>query len=505
MNKSTLLRMAVKRNHAMPLAITEQLIRSAYPDVYGLRALDEYLAGWGIDTPAFLAKRIARMEAELPVQGEALREIEVSPETTHSLESVELAVTKPVLRAIQAGIARNKYPGNWVHWKPEQPVHKFLLDQMMVRGTWETNPNGGRGRFTEPYMDCLKAIPFIYQGASEYLMARQLVALLGISGDFDGIGRSRLLHDALGGVREGIAASTKRRLDGDFAEATILIEQPHFEDWQDLDNEAVSSVDGADNPKIRVGCDLEEAYDAFADRIGEGDVSARLSVTAAALDIVPLWNIQWDSWVEIALRRISVKDQEGKPRREKVKARYAKAGGWEAFHSVNAVYRALVKEQWAMEALIDMLDGRLGRVGKVDAGHREPYGGEPEEFNFGRKVSYLGQIESIGGEWDYTGPLHTLIAEVEAELFDLKELLLTLEAEQKRLTAIWRLWGLAGVPKWYNKEGEAFFVGQEALIDKLRKEQRDEWLATRAAQHLKEIDPKVLAYMEALSNTLIDA
>lgn len=120
------------------------------------------------------------------------------------------------LKALSYGIKRAQFPGAWQEWDVDQPLDQFMLALHTRPATFEPDPSGRRsGRWNTPAYDALRAIPFLYRCASQYLLARHALHYMGLGNEVDAVALSRELHDKLDFMRSFFAGYGWNRRAGE--------------------------------------------------------------------------------------------------------------------------------------------------------------------------------------------------------------------------------------------------------------------------------------------------
>lgn len=407
--------------------------------------------------------------------------------------------------ALHYGVVTAKYPGAWLEWDGLTPINEFLL-ALHDRPSEHVKDASGRtsGRWQSPGLDALHAIPFLYRNASQYLLARHALNAMGLADPVDAVAVARDMHERLDTMRSVFAAYNWNRLDGDFAEATTMIEVADSKPWQDVgDVVADSTVESA---RMFVSCSLEESLETFIEELaaqGERMTNAQFTlVDVAARELIEEHDL--DGWLEVVLDTL----QDGpagtaKEQRTKLKTGL-QAQGTKRFFATNKLYRLLIKARRQLASTLNQLRRDQERVtAYTQRPSSEQYAGSDEgmQVQLGRIDHWLAGDDTTGLDGYDPG---TRFAEAiklgESELEDLNELIDALEAEQRMLTPVWRVINRRGAPYWYADQNTFFTIDEKDKAEAHREKLRDEWIASRPMELKRGLDKKALELLAELAN-----
>lgn len=404
--------------------------------------------------------------------------------------------TNTINNTLAIAIQQMQRPGPWAEWDASTPLDQFLLELHSREAVFVEDPTGRRsGWWDHPAQQALRGIPFLYRNASRTLLAQQLLAAMGIGEHVDGIEVSRKLHERLDLIRASMAAVGWTRLDGEFAEATTVIEVPHTAPWQD----AWDAEPTAEGSKMTVSVSLEEAFDEFCTELGkEGMTGSKWAVidVATRLHLPQLEDRSWDAVIlDSAYDKAQAKEK---------LAKLSRSGGHRLF-ATNWYYRQLVKQQWKLESLISKLESDLDRkMRRAERPYSETYAGDDEQqlIQIGR-ISHMMCLDHTDEHGQWSGdPEQEAIKIAQEELDDLQHLIRELEKQQSALAPVWRLINGEGVPFWYQDQQVFFTINQKPEALAARANAMQFWIAARAAKVADAVrnDPKVLALLAELAN-----
>lgn len=403
--------------------------------------------------------------------------------------------TNIINNTLAIAIQQMQRPGPWAEWDVSTPLDQFLLDLHGREAVFVEDPTGRRsGWWDHPARQALRGIPFLYRNASRALLAQQLLGAMGIGEHVDGIEVSRKLHERLDLIRASMAAVGWTRLDGEFAEATTVIEVPHTAPWQ----EAWEASPDAEGSKMTVSVSLEEAFDEFCDELGKEGMTGS---TWAVIDVATrlhLPRLEDRSWDAVILDSAYDKEQA----KEKL-TKLSRSGGHRLF-ATNWYYRQLVKQQWKMESLINKLESDLDRkMHRAERPYSEAYAGDEQQLVQLGRISHTMCLDHTDEHGQWSGdPEQEAIKIAQEELDDLQHLIRELEKQQSALAPVWRLINGKGVPFWYQDQEVFFSIDQKPEALAARANAMQFWIAARAAKVVDAVrnDPKVLALLAELAN-----
>ncbi|WP_017430801.1 hypothetical protein [Vreelandella jeotgali] len=415
--------------------------------------------------------------------------------------------TQPIQhKALAFAVKTARFPGAWTEWDGHQQLDTFLLELHDRPAEYVKDPFGrNSGRWQAPGMDALRALPFLYQGATQYLLARFALNHMGLGEDVEPISVARDLHDRLDTFRSVFAAYGWNRVDGDFSEATTRVEVAESKPWQDVgDTMADPTVEAA---AMTVGCSLEEAMDTFVEEITANDGNKPTNAQFQVINVAAREHIEdrhFDGWVEPVMDDMS----DDPARTAKEKRAHLKeqldAEGIKKFFGTNKVYRGLVKIHRRLSKTIDQLHQDLERAtAYAQRPSSEQYAGSDEGMlmQLGRVDHWLASNDTTGLDgFDPGERFQEAIRIANNELGDLDDLLEDMEDEQRRLNPVWKMLNRRGAPYWYANVGEFYTIDEKEEASNRRAELRDQWIAARPMELKKQLDSKALNMLAELSN-----
>lgn len=415
------------------------------------------------------------------------------------------STTSTVHTALKYGATVAKYPGAWTEWDGMESLDQFILG-LHKRPAEDVRDAAGRvsGRKREAGPEALRAIPYIYRGATQYLMARHALSAMGIGAEVNVIETARKMHQNLDLMRAFFAAHKQSRIDGDFAEATTMIEVVPTMSWQEVgDNDGSSTGEGS---KMFVSCSLEEALDVFIEELmANGDRLTNAQFTlldVAAREVIT--DRSYDGWEKVAMDGMQ-DNLSGSAKEQRQKFRTGlMAKGTKRFYAVNKLYRLLVKEKRVLIGTMNhlqQLKERATRFAQRPVSEQYAGGSEDEQIRLGRVDHWMASNDTTGMDGFDPGHRYTEAVMVgESELADLEELLAELEEQQMVLNPVWKVINRRGAPYWYANQNEFYTIEEKEQADERRMELRDQWLRDRQSKFVQGLDDKALAMLAELAN-----
>lgn len=407
--------------------------------------------------------------------------------------------------ALSFAVKTARFPGAWTEWDGHEPLDQFLIKlhdrpAEYVKDTYGRNS----GRWQAPGMDALRALPFLYQGATQYLLARFVLARMALGEDVEPVSVARDLHDRLDTLRSVFAAYGWNRLDGEFAEATTSVEVAESKPWQDVgDVMADPTVEAA---RMTVGCSLEESLDTFVEEI-TANADRLTNAQFTVLNVAAREHIEerdFDGWIDLVMDDMSDDPANtAKEKRAKLKEQLD-TQGFKKFFGTNKAFRGLVKVRRRLSKTIEQLQQDMDRAtAYAQRPSSEQYAGSDEgmQLQLGRIDHWLAGDDTTGLDgFDPGERFKEAIRIGEAELGDLDDLLEELEDEQRRLNPVWRMINQRGAPYWYANVDEFYTIDEKEQASQRRAELRDKWIAARPMELKKQLDEKALTMLAELAN-----